>query len=334
MTRLFFSTSIFSFILLFLTVSCNSVGEKRTDKLTDTSTKKEVIVPKINKDSVYQFVQDQVDFGSRVPGSEAHKKCAIWMQQKLEQYGAKVTMQNFKAKFHHGQTVDAVNVIGSFNPEKKRRFLLCAHWDSRYIADQDTKRKKEPILGADDGASGVGVLLEIARLISQNNIDLGVDIVMFDAEDQGVSDGDENTEKTWCLGSQYWAANTHFPANYFKRGILLDMVGAKGARFTKEAISMHYAKSLMNKTWEVAKELGYGSYFVDERTGALTDDHKFVNEIANIPTIDIINHPVDRTFGKYWHTHDDNMDVISKNTLAASGNVVLTVLYRYAAYEL
>lgn len=293
----------------------------------------ELVIPNVNKDSVYNFVQKQVDFGPRVPGSEAHKKCAAWFKERFEAYGAKVTMQNFEANFHFGATVNSTNVIASFNPEHKRRVLLCAHWDSRHIADQDTERKDEAILGADDGGSGVAVLLEIARIIKDNPIDLGVDIVLFDAEDQGDSSSSENTELTWCLGSQHWSRFPHIQGYRAKYGILLDMVGSNGARFTKEQFSMQFAPSLMNKTWKLAADLGYSNYFVDIPTGPITDDHKFVNEIARIPTIDIINRPPDRGFGEYWHTHDDDMDVISKRTLAATGNVVLAVIYNESIGE-
>lgn len=316
------------FVILGILMSCQSCGSEAAGEGGKTPDETvELIIPNINRDSVYDFVQKQVDFGPRVPGSEAHKKCAEWFKTKLEGYGAKVTMQKFRATFHFGATVDAVNVIGSINPEHKRRVLLCAHWDSRHIADQDTERKDEAILGADDGGSGVAVLLEIARLIQEHSIDLGVDIVLFDAEDQGDSEGEGNTTLTWCLGSQHWSRTPHVAGYRAKYGILLDMVGSEGTRFTKEQFSMQHAPTLMNKTWKMAADLGYSNYFVDIPTGPITDDHKFVNEIAHIPTIDIINRPADSGFGKYWHTHDDDMGVISKSSLAATGNVVLAVIY-------
>ncbi len=287
----------------------------------------EIKIPNINKDSAYAFVQKQVDFGPRMPGTDAHKQCADWMAETLEKYGAKVYRQEFEANFYFGKSADAINIIGAINPEKKRRVLLCAHWDSRFQADQDTDRKKEAILGADDGGSGVAVLLEIARIIQQNPIDLGVYIILFDAEDQGNdSDGQEDTSLTWCLGSQYWAKNKHVPGYGALYGILLDMVGSKGARFGREAYSMQYAPDVMNKVWKTAQDMGYGNFFVDENVGGITDDHVFVNQ-GGVKTIDIINRTKEGTFGKYWHTHDDDMGVISKRSLGAVGNVVLNVLY-------
>ncbi len=293
----------------------------------------ELVIPNINRDSVYEFVKKQVDFGPRVPGSQAHKNCSEWFEKKFNSYGAKVTMQRFEANFHFGAKADAVNVIASFNPEKKRRVLLCAHWDSRHVADQDTDRKDEAIDGADDGGSGVAVLIEIARLIKENPIDLGVDIVLFDAEDQGDSEGEGNTTNTWCLGSQHWSKNPHVPGYRAKYGILLDMVGTANARFTKEQTSMRYAPTLMNKTWKLAADLGYSNYFVDVPTGPITDDHTFVNQIAKIPTIDIINRQPNTGFGEYWHTHDDNIEIIDKSALSATGNVVLAVIYNESAFQ-
>lgn len=317
----------------FLLASLQSCEPKSEGGTTIDEPLEELVIPNINRDSVYDFVQKQVDFGPRVPGSEAHKQCAAWFKEKFESYGAKVYMQNFQANFHFGASVPSTNVIASFNPEHKRRVLLCAHWDSRHIADQDTERQDEAILGADDGGSGVAVLLEIARLIKDNPIDLGVDMVLFDAEDQGDSSGAANSDLTWCLGAQYWSRTPHIPGYRAKYGILLDMVGSKGARFTKEQFSMQHAPGLMNKTWKLAEDLGYSNFFVDIPTSPITDDHKFVNEIAKIPTIDIINRPPNTGFGEYWHTHDDNMDVISKRTLAATGNVVLAVIYNESINE-
>ncbi len=319
---------ILVFLVFLLGIIVSSCELPETNSTTTTTTTiEEKKIPNINRDSAYAFVKSQVDFGSRMPGTKAHKECSNWLKNKLESFGAKVYMQEYKADFYFGKSADAVNIVGAINPEKKRRVLLCAHWDSRFQADQDTERKNEAILGADDGASGVGVLLEIARVIQENPIDIGVDIIFFDAEDQGKDgDGTEDTSLTWCIGSQYWAKNKHVQGYKAEYGILLDMVGSKGARFGREDYSMQFAPDIMNKVWKTAKDMGYGDYFVDARVGGITDDHVFVNQ-GGVRTIDIINRPADGGFGKYWHTHDDNMDVISKKSLGAVGNVVLNVLY-------
>ena len=322
---------IFSFLLIviFFVVSCTPDSSSTATAPTKTTAKPAVKIPKFNRDSAYVFTEKQVAFGPRLPNTEGHRKCKEWYVQKFKQFDAEVIEQDFQVKSYENKILNATNIIAQYNPEKTNRVVLAAHWDTRYKAEQDAdeKKKKQPILGADDGASGVGMLLEIARQIQANPIDLGVDIVLFDAEDQGDNGG---RETTWCLGSQYWSRNFHKPGYKAKFGILLDMAGAKDARFAKDGTSMKHAPKVMNKVWKIAQERGYGNYFVNETTGALIDDHKFVNEIAKIPMIDIINRPTGSStgFGHYWHTHDDDMSVISKSTLRAVGQTVLAVIYR------
>ena len=323
---------IFSFLLIavFFVVSCTPDSSSTTTP-PKTATKPAIKIPKFNRDSAYVFTETQVAFGPRLPNTEGHRKCKEWYVQKFKSFGAEVIEQDFQAKSYQNKMLNATNIIAQYNPEKTNRVLLAAHWDTRYKAEQDPdeNKKDKPILGADDGASGVGMLLEVARQIQANPIDLGVDIVLFDAEDQGDNGGKETT---WCLGSQHWSRNLHRPGykNQVKFGILLDMAGAKNARFAKDGTSMKHAPQVMNKVWKIAQENGYGNYFVNESTGELIDDHKFVNEIAKIPMIDIINRPAGSRsgFGEYWHTHDDDMSVISKSTLRAVGQTVLTVIYR------
>lgn len=327
----YLSFSIIAFVLI--VSGCS--GDSNTSTPPNTTTpapKKEVKIPKFNRDSAYVFTQKQVDFGPRVPNTKTHIQTKDWLVEKFKSFGADVIEQNFQVKSFKNQTLNSTNIIAQYNVTNPKRVVLAAHWDTRHKAEQDKdeKKKEQPILGADDGASGVGMLLEIARQIQANGIDLGVDIVLFDAEDQGENGG---AETTWCLGSQHWSRVPHKPGYDAKWGILLDMAGAKNARFTKDETSMKHASKIMNKVWKIAKDRGYGNYFVDELTGPLVDDHKFVNEIAGIPMIDIINRPqTSRTgFGAYWHTHDDDMSVINKNTLRAVGQTVLAAIYREAA---
>lgn len=306
---------------------------KTDPKVAPPSPKKQVVVPKFERDSAYRFIERQVAFGPRVPNSEAHRKTRDYLIETLKSFQATVIAQDFTAKAYTGTTLKGTNIIASFNPDHPRRVLLAAHWDSRHIADYDPdeNRQDEPILGADDGGSGVGVLLEIARVIGENNIDLGVDIVLFDAEDHGESKSEDIT--SWCLGSQHWARNLHKPGYTADFGILLDMVGAKNARFTKEEISRAYAPDIVNKVWKLSQNMGYGNYFVDVNTRQIVDDHYFVNDIARIPTIDIINRPAstETGFGHYWHTHADDMSVIDKQTLRAVGQTLLAVIYQKSA---
>lgn len=294
---------------------------------TQVNTQREsvqVTIPAFNRDSAFAYVQSQVDFGPRNLGSEGHRACKDWIVNKLKAFGVQVSEQNFPASLPTNEVFPGTNIIGKINPDQPRRILLAAHWDTRYIAEKDPDRdqRESPILGADDGASGVAVLLEIARTVQNNPIDIGVDLVFFDAEDQGDNGGQS---ETWCLGSQFWARNLT-PQNRPQFGILLDMVGAKGAVFPKEAISINFANGVLEKVWSLAQSMGYGAYFSNERVSQLIDDHLFVNQLAGIPMIDIINYK--NGFGAYHHTHDDNMEIIDRNTLRAVGQVVLALLYK------
>lgn len=311
-----------------MVMGCKNGPEVTGNNKSDVTTKERVRVPKFNADSAYYFIEKQLSFGPRVPGTSASSECADWLADKLNDYGAVVTKQNFTVDFLDKSNVNAMNIIGQFNPGKQRRVLLCAHWDSRAIADKDNERKDEPIPGADDGASGTAALIEIARIISENPIDLGVDIVLFDAEDQGDMGGGK--EDSWALGSQYFSRNPH-KSNYDAEfGILLDMIAAKGARFGKEGISRQYAKEATDKIWKLAQAMGYGNLFQNVNTGTINDDHYWINTILGIPTVDIINMPGTNssTFGDYHHTHDDDISIIDKRNLKAVGQVVLAVIYR------
>lgn len=287
--------------------------------------KPRVKIPACNADSIYQFVSAQLDFGYRIPGTPEHLACRDWLVSKFESYGADVSLQNFKASFMGQKDVDSYNIIASYNPNHKDRVLLGAHWDSRMVAekDKDDSKKDSPIEGADDGGSGVAGLLEIARVLGENPIDLGVDIVLFDTEDNGDSQG---AATTWCQGSQYWAREKAKDSNKQRFGILLDMIGSKGAKFTKEETSRTHAKHYLDKVWLLGQRMGYSKLFLDKATGPVTDDHLFVNRIAGIPMIDIINW--DNNFGSYHHTHDDTIELIDKNTLKSVTQVVLATLYK------
>lgn len=319
-------------LLIGVTFLFDSCKTDSPPEVAETPTKK-VPIPRFERDSAYAFIEKQVSFGPRVLDTEAHKACAEWMAQQMESYGAKVIRQHFKAKVYTGESYDATNIIAQFNPDRKKRILLAAHWDSRHIADSPLSQDRldEPILGADDGGSGVGVLLEVARQLQANPIEMGVDIVLFDAEDYG----EEQNANSWALGSQYWSRNLHVKGYKPKYGILLDMVGSKNARFAREQYSVRFAPQVVDKLWKLAQSMGYTNYFVDADGGGITDDHYFVNTIAQIPMIDIINRPIGSQtgFGDYWHTHNDNMEVIDKRTLRAVGQVVLAVVYREANGE-
>lgn len=331
---------IFTALLIIQFSACTSADSPNEDQ--DTGATLTVNIPEFNPDNAYNYIQKQVAFGPRVPNTPAHDSCAQWMADQFRSFGARVIVQEDQVKAYTGEMLNMKNIIASYNPDRNRRVLLCAHWDSRHIADSRlaTERTKEPILGADDGGSGVGVLLEVARCLKESPLKyMGVDIVLFDVEDYGQpSDGGGYPEQldTWCLGSQYWSKNFHVAGYKADYGILLDMVGSKGARFTKEGSSMEYAPNIVNKVWKEAINSGYSGYFYNDQTQKIIDDHVYVNRLAKIPTIDIINRPssTESGFGAYWHTHNDNMEVIDKNTLKAVGQTVINVIYKESIGEL
>ena len=319
-------------LLVILMSSCeNNTGSARKGQ-TKTTEKKLQPIP-FNADSAFQFVATQVAFGPRVPGTQAHANCARWLTNKLNQYGARVTEQVFKARTYDQVTRNGINIIGSFNPDFQKRILLMSHWDSRPFADHDPDEAlhNTPIDGANDGASGVGVLLELARQFQLKNAEVGVDILLFDLEDWGPPTQLEvQEEENWGLGSQYWSKNQHQYGYQAAFGILLDMVGAKDAFFSKEYFSMQYAGFVVDKVWNVATQLGYSGQFVYQKGGGVTDDHLPVNRYAKIPTIDIIHLDTaskNGTFFDYWHTTGDNLDQIDKTSLRIVGEVVGAVVY-------
>lgn len=327
---------LFAFLATVVFLNINCKGDNNSGKTTtETNIEQPVAVPKFERDSAFYFVEKQVSFGPRVPNTTAHQQCKDWLVNQFKSFGCTVIEQPFQAKAYTGKTLNGVNIIAQYNPAASKRILLASHWDSRHIADSplNVERSDEPILGADDGGSSTGVLLEIARQLQANPTDIGVDFILFDAEDHGNDSDSDPQPETWCLGSQYWSKNI-VPAGYRpKYGILLDMVGAKNTRFLKEAVSMNFAPELMNKVWNLGQSLGYTNYFVNEKAGAVTDDHYFVNTIAKIPMIDIIGKPANSQtgFGAHWHTHNDDMKVIDVRTLRAVGQTMLEVIYREAA---
>jgi hypothetical protein len=318
--------------LIFL-VSCSR------DKKNATAEEKplpNVTVPSFSADSAYQFVKTQVDFGPRIPNTNAHQTAADYFIKNFERYGAQITVQEFEAEAFDGQKLNLKNIVASFYPEKSKRILLAAHWDTRPFSDKDPEKPTATFQGANDGASGVGVLLEVARVLSTSPApEVGVDIILFDGEDWGEKIGEEDTHplregltEWWCLGSQYWARNKHKPNYSAYYGILLDMIGARNAQFHREGHSMQFAPSIVEKVWTHAQRLGYAHVFVNRNQDPVTDDHLFVNSIARIPMINIVHfEPGIGYFGDFHHSQKDNLDLISKEMLGVVGTTLLNVLY-------
>jgi glutaminyl-peptide cyclotransferase len=310
------------------TCSSDSGGGQGANVVQSVGSVKELpslSIPEFNADSAYLFTEKIVSFGPRVTGTPNDLKVKAWVLGKFRQYGADIIEQNYTSKTYKGKELSCKNIIARYNVQDPNRVVLFVHSDTRDVADQDSVRKNEPIVGADDSGSGMGTLLEVARNLQLKSANIGVDIVFLDAEDLGAPQSEEG----WCLGSKYWSANLHVPNYKPKYGILLDMAGAKDARFCKEQISYKYAGPVVEKVWRVGRNLGYTNHFVEEYTSSsMTDDHLYINEIAHIPTIDIINHPGGaHFFGEYWHTHRDNMSIIDRETLRAVGRTLLHVLH-------
>ena len=332
-------------------------------------TKKQAVVPRpaFNADSAYAYIERQMAFGPRVPNSKAHNDCAVWFIQTLRAQGAKVELQRGQMPDYKGDNQQIYNIIAHFSPSLERvkssarsdsqrlsveqsgeglsrpRILLGAHYDTRPWCDEeeDYSDRFYNVPGANDGASGVGVLLEIGRQlglrIADSTLRTPVDIVLFDCEDMGTPHFYTGMERedTWCLGSQLWATNY---AKQFSSlegrpggvsysfGIILDMVGAPDASFPKEMYSTQYAANYQQQIWHAAEQLGYGAMFNNQQSYPITDDHYYVNYIAGIPCVDIIHYDIRNATGfpHWWHTRNDDLSNISKSTLQAVGEVVMS----------
>ncbi len=324
--------------------SCNK--EKRETVATSSAPEQPAPLvlkpaPEFSGDNAFNQVAKQVAFGPRVPNTEAHRKCGEYIQNYLKGLGWEVVPQKFTDTAFNGTVLNLTNIIATYNPKAAKRILLAAHWDTRPFADQDSKDKNKPIDGANDGGSGVAVLLEVARVIAEagQKPEVGVDLIFFDGEDYGETEefeeanpnneDDNQAGKWWCLGSQYWSANKHNPNYTAYYGILLDMVGGRDAKFAKDGTSMHFAPSVVEKVWSIAQKLGY-TRFMNSHNAPIIDDHLFVNQRARINMIDIIEY--DETDGNYfsktWHKHSDNLENIDKQTLKEVGQTVVQVLYQ------
>ena len=275
-------------------------------------------IPGFDAENAYNYLKKQCDFGPRDPGSAGHQRCKDYLIRELQRYAEKVTPQVFMFSFGNPvQTVSATNIIATFQPEKRERVLLCAHWDTRPWADRDPDPKnfKKPVLGANDGASGVAVLLEMARLFHTQKPNVGVDIVLFDAEDAGSYGND----RSWAKGSEAFARE--YRSKYFPRfGILIDMIGDADLTVYKEQFSAQYAAPVVELVWNKAAQLGI-TEFVPSIKFSVFDDHIPLLE-AGIRCIDIIDFDY-----PYWHTIEDTPDKCSASSLGKIGRLLTHVVY-------
>lgn len=313
-------------------VSCEEPAKQKEEPVNNPLVvqKPRVVPPDFNSDSAFAYVKAQADMGPRTPGSSAHEKCVQYFKKQFQKFGAEVVIQTGNATSYDKKTWLLQNVVASFNPKARERVLLCAHYDSRPISEKETdpKLREKACPGVNDGASGAGVLLEVARIIQSKTPGIGVDIILFDLEDYGMPGGGPEEVDTWCLGSQYWSSNPHRQGYTARFGILLDMVGAKDAVFAKEGYSTFYAGDILNKVWKAADVSGAGKYFSTETYGEITDDHYYVNKVAQIPCIDILHYDIYKgAFFDHHHKNSDDINTIDKNTLKGVGQTLLEVIY-------
>jgi glutaminyl-peptide cyclotransferase len=315
------------------TSACNSPGPP----VPPVAEKPAVVVnyPDFNADTAFYFTEKQLGFGPRVPNTAGHETCGNWLVAAAKSFADTVFVQPFVAGAFDGKKLKGRNIIASFNPAAARRILLCAHWDTRPFADQDTVDRGKPIAGANDGAGGVAILMEVARAVRASRPGIGVDIMFIDVEDYGQPQDSEfpPMEDSYCLGSQHWAKQPHVPGYKADFGILLDMASARGAVFTREGTSARNAGWVQDRVWANAGQIGFSNFFNNTLTGGIIDDHKYIMEITGIPMVDIIHFDASTHsgFGWYWHTHRDAIETVDKTTMLAVGKTVLYTVYQYDA---
>lgn len=286
-------------------------------------------VPEFSAERAVNNIQKQVQFGARYPGSAEHQQTRKFLVKSLQSYAGErnVYVQSFQHTGYDEVNLELHNILASFNPENPVRILLAAHWDTRPRSENDEDSPSRPLIGADDGGSGVGVLLELARLFQNTPPPIGVDIILFDGEDYGRS-GDLHH---FFLGSRYWSQNPPVP-NYNPRfGILLDMVGGVDAIFPQETYSRQFAPNLVDAVWSLAHEMGFEATFPDREGAAVSDDHVMVNRYTDIPMINIIHHQRNSDgsarFPSWWHTQQDRMEIIDPVTLQTVGDLIVELVY-------
>jgi glutaminyl-peptide cyclotransferase len=278
--------------------------------------------PRFDGSSAYRLVQRQVEFGPRIPGSEGHREMAAWVHQLLSERADTLIEQRFTHVTTAGDTLPLVNFLARFRPDAGPSVLLLAHWDTRPISDQasDPADREKPVPGANDGASGTAILLELASMMHESAPPRAVDLLLVDGEDYG--DFSAVPDRDVFLGSRYFAANQ--PQGFDPEfGVLLDMVGDRDLDLYVEGLSNDYAPEVVDRVWNIAQNMGFGDVFHRSIRTSVRDDHVPLNE-AGIPTIDIIdfyNYP-------YWHTPYDTPDKVSASSLAVVGSVMTRLIYR------
>jgi glutaminyl-peptide cyclotransferase len=308
-------TIIFIFVC-FLIISCNQKQPEKPSTAKQTMSKQ---FPRFDGNSAFRYLVAQTQFGPRNPNSVGHQQCLNFLTNELKKWCDNVVQQPFTEQGYN-ERIKLTNVFASFKPLERKRILLLAHWDTRPRAEMEISQNNQglPIIGANDGASGVAVLLELARVLNNTPPPIGIDILLTDGEDYGDSRKDGN-DNLYFLGAKYFAKikKTNYTPQF---GILLDMVGDRDLQVPLEQHSMRYAPQAIDMVWSVAEEIGV-TQFIRVPGEAVSDDHLPLNE-AGIPTIDIIDFQY-----PYWHTLQDTPDKCSAESLEAIGKVLSALIY-------
>ena len=279
--------------------------------------------PAFDQNHAFELLKKQVGFGPRYPGAPGHDLMVKFLSDELKPYADTIDVQKFTRNIR-GKHLTLHNVAACFNASAKKWVLLAAHWDSRPTADEEilASKRKMPIPGANDGASGVAVLLELARVFAKQRPDIGVYVIFLDGEDYGPGEND------MYLGAKYFAANMSALAKAngrpikFDYGILLDMIGDKNLDIYYEQQSLAAAPEVAKKVWKAAADLGYDDVFIPKVKYAISDDHIPLIR-AGVKCIDVI----DFDYGP-WHTLDDTADKCSPASLKIVGETIARVIYQ------
>lgn len=315
---------LIALFLLLPLAGCLQKEDKNPVPASKAEKRESVRIPEFDGESAFAYLTRQTDFGPRAPGTAAHSQCLLFLTTEMQKFAEAVNKQEFSHKGHEGKNILMTNVISSFNLKATTRILLLAHWDSRPFCDEDPdpRNHDKPVLGANDGASGIAVLLEIARHLKQQPPAVGIDVLFTDGEDYGKR-GDNNN---YLLGARYFAKNIS-PDFKPAFGILIDMIGDAQLEIPKDQYSIRYAPEIVDLIWSKARELGVYQ-FSERLQGYVMDDHLPLNEIG-IKTVDLIDFAYPDESNRYWHTVEDTPDKCSPGSLEAVGKVLLDIIYTY-----
>ncbi len=276
-----------------------------------------------DEDSAFNWLEKQCEFGPRNPGSQGYFDCKDFLIQNLNGYSDTVFIQNFTyTELRENNTYDLSNIIAEFIIDSEKHILLGAHWDTRPWADQDLNPSNRftPILGANDGASGVAVLMELAKMFNSDPPPVNISIVLFDGEDMGI----EGIPNSYAKGSQYFAKNLPIKKPDF--GIIIDLIGDRILEIPIERNSYRVAPNLINELWDLAEKLELPAF--QNRLGyEIYDDHIPLWEFAGIPTIDLIDFNYPNQKVNYWHTLNDIPQNCSPESLDQVGQLLTNYIY-------